>query len=296
MPKGWLLPVLGLAGMVWAGVYVRSSGALPAPTPAPQSPPPSAHYDNMIGGAGLIEPDDSRHDIAPQVGGTVTEVVVRAGDRVARGDVLFKLDDRSAQAARAEAAAAVRAARIEAERAAEQYKLVQGVDDHRALSRDEVIARKYASASAAAALELAEARLQSAETALSLLSIRAPIAGTVMSVDVHTGEYVSPAAAQPPAMRLGNLDQLQVRIDIDENDARRLKPGASAQAFLRGEGGNPLPLQFVRIEPYVRPKQSLTGASLERVDTRVLQVIYRLQHADARVYAGQQVDAAISAD
>ena len=293
MNKGWLLPVLGLAGALWTAAYVHSSAVPPAPAAPPLSPPPDAAYEHMIGGAGLLEPSDAQRNIAPQVGGTVQEVYVRAGDRVKRGDRLFQLDDRSARAARAEAEAALGSARADAARTAAQYKLVEQVRDARALSRDEVLNRRYASESAAAAEKLAEAKLNSAQTALDLLLVRAPIDGRVMSVDVHTGEYVSAAAASVPALRLGDADRLQVRIDIDENDARRFVPGAAAQAFLRGDGRHPLPLQFLRVEPYVRPKQSLTGSSSERVDTRVLQVIYALTPGDVPVYPGQQVDVAI---
>jgi hypothetical protein len=54
--------------------------------------------------------------------------------------------------------------------------------------------------------------------------------------------------------------------------------------------GTKIPLTFVRIEPYVVPKKSLTGENTERVDTRVLQIIYRFDRPPFPVYAGQQVD------
>ena len=54
-------------------------------------------------------------------------------------------------------------------------------------------------------------------------------------------------------------------------------------------------LKFVRVEPYVIPKRSLTGDSTERVDTRVLQVIYALDTTDRPIYVGQQVDVFIDA-
>jgi HlyD family secretion protein len=51
-----------------------------------------------------------------------------------------------------------------------------------------------------------------------------------------------------------------------------------------------LPLTFVRVEPYVVPKRALTGMGTERVDTRVLQIIYRVEASDPSLYVGQQVD------
>jgi hypothetical protein len=91
-------------------------------------------------------------------------------------------------------------------------------------------------------------------------------------------------------MRLGNLDRLHIRVDIDENDAWRFKPGVRAAAFLRGNRDLSAEVYFVRVEPYVTAKTSLTGSSTERVDTRVLQVIYGFDRSLLPVYVGQQMD------
>ena len=73
-------------------------------------------------------------------------------------------------------------------------------------------------------------------------------------------------------------------------------PGQKGTAYIKGDTKNPVPLTFVRVEPYVIPKTSLTGASTERVDTRVLQVIYSLQRPKTTpIYVGQQVDVYIDA-
>jgi HlyD family secretion protein len=61
-------------------------------------------------------------------------------------------------------------------------------------------------------------------------------------------------------------------------------------AYLKGSSRRTIPLAFVRIEPYIVPKKSLTGDNTERVDTRVLQIIYHFAPPAFPVYAGQQVD------
>ena len=66
--------------------------------------------------------------------------------------------------------------------------------------------------------------------------------------------------------------------------------GAAEGVGRRGNGSIRIPLEFVRFEPYVIPKKSLTGDSTERVDTRVLQVIYRVKDQNASLYVGQQMD------
>jgi HlyD family secretion protein len=96
-------------------------------------------------------------------------------------------------------------------------------------------------------------------------------------------------------MLLGDTKFLHLRVDIDENDAWRVRPGASALAFIRGNPDLNAPLQFERFEPYVIPKVSLTGQSTERTDTRVLQVIYSFDPAALPVYVGQQMDIVIQA-
>ena len=93
-----------------------------------------------------------------------------------------------------------------------------------------------------------------------------------------------------PLVMMGNLDLLYVRVNIDENDAWRFKPQTPAAASMRGNRDLKTTLSFVRVEPYVTPKQSLTGASTERVDTRVLQVLYSFRRSALPAYVGQQMD------
>jgi multidrug efflux pump subunit AcrA (membrane-fusion protein) len=138
----------------------------------------------------------------------------------------------------------------------------------------------------------AEAQLKQVDTDLERLTVRALVDGEVLQVNVRPGEYVATAAGQALVV-LGNVSCLHVRVDVDEHDIPRL-PGklekASARAMLRGEPGVHLTLRFVRVEPYVIPKKSLTGDNTERVDTRVLQLIYALEPGGRRVYVGQQLD------
>src|SRR4029434_10219603 len=96
---------------------------------------------------------------------------------------------------------------------------------------------------------------------------------------------------------LGNIDRFDVRVDVDENDAWRVatEEPRRARAYVRGNPEMSADLTFVRVEPYVIPKRSLTGESTERVDTRVLQVIYSFDRGELPVYVGQQMDVYIEA-
>jgi HlyD family secretion protein len=141
----------------------------------------------------------------------------------------------------------------------------------------------------------AEAKLKATETEIERLTVRAPVSGEVMQVKIRLGEYAPAGVLQTPLMLLGSTDPLHVRVDVDENDAWRVRPGAPAFAYVRGNRDLKTPLKFVRIEPYVVPKRALTGDSTERVDTRVLQILYSFDRRVLPVYVGQQMDVFIEA-
>jgi hypothetical protein len=82
---------------------------------------------------------------------------------------------------------------------------------------------------------------------------------------------------------------MHVRAEFDELEAGSIRAASAAYAALRGEDRR-LPLRLVRFEPLVTPKRQLSGSTRERVDTRVLQVVYAVARAEAPLFVGQQVD------
>jgi len=197
-----------------------------------------------------------------------------------------------------------------------QVRLIESVTDKRAVRDEDVQRRRLAykaaqarSAEAQAQLALlkagawapdiavaksevaqAEAQLKQVETNVDRLTMRAPIAGVILQNKVRLGQFAQCGPLSEPLMILGSVTPLHVRVDVDEHDAWRVRSGATAVASPRGNGSLRIPLEFVRFEPYVIPKKSLTGDSTERVDTRVLQIIYRVQDQNAPLYVGQQMD------
>ena len=196
-----------------------------------------------------------------------------------------------------------------------QLRLIESVRDPRAVRMEEVERRRAAVQVARARLaeaeaslarlragswkqdiDVAEAELAAARKAvervradLERLTVTAPIDGRILQVNVRAGEFAAAGAVVKPLILMGSAGPLHVRADVDEKDAWRVQPGARAVASVRGNAGLRYQLEFVRVEPYVVPKRNLTGETVERTDTRVLQVIYRLPE-EARVYAGQQMD------
>ncbi|HEV7258644.1 MAG TPA: HlyD family efflux transporter periplasmic adaptor subunit [Bosea sp. (in: a-proteobacteria)] len=147
-----------------------------------------------------------------------------------------------------------------------------------------------------AAVEQAKHALKLAETDLKLRTVRAPDDGTVLQVNLRPGEFAQAGALTQGLVVLGRTEPMHLRIDIDEADIARYRPGAPALAMERGRARRHTRLNFVRVEPLVVPKRSLSGQATERVDTRVMQVIYAIQPEGSTALIGQQFDVFIEAD
>jgi HlyD family secretion protein len=140
------------------------------------------------------------------------------------------------------------------------------------------------------------AALAKEQVTLEQHTVTAPKSGTILQVKIRAGEFAPASILASPLITLGVTDPLHVRVDIDETEIGRFQGTAKAVATVRGNAIRRVPLTFVRAEPYVTPKKSLTGGTSERVDTRVLQIIYSVPRADIQAYTGQQVDVYIEVE
>ena len=148
---------------------------------------------------------------------------------------------------------------------------------------------------ARAAVARAEADLTRVAVEIDRHTVRALAEGKVLQVNALPGQYAS-NSPNSPMIVLGDVEDLHVRVDIDEQDVPLFRVGGRAVATLKGRPGVRFDLEFVRVDPYVIPKRNLTGDNAERVDTRVLQVIYALPpDRPLDLYVGQQMDAYLEA-
>lgn len=280
---------VAIAGIGATAVMASRMSSMPPIEPPPIEPSPKP-FAVSVAASGIIEALSENVSIGVPEAGLVTKVHVQVWDEVQVGQPLFTLDDRELNAQLKVNMANARVAKATLQRLQDQLARLKSVHDARAVSQDEVRTRENDVAVALAQLEAAQALVGQDIVRLARLTVRAPRSGAILQVNVRPGEYAS-ATPKNAAMILGDLEHLQVRADVDEQNAPRLQPGQAATAYLKGDTSQPIELNFVRVEPYVVPKTSLTGASTERVDTRVLQVIYSFARPlDRTVYVGQQVD------
>lgn len=294
MMKKYLLPVLAALGVVIAIAVIMIDNQ-PAPPAVPAAQAPQAPFAAYVAGAGIIESSTGNIAVGTPVAGIVTAIYVQWGQQVKVGDRLFKIDDRDLQAQFRPALAKVKEAEAKLGQARHQLKLAESIPDPRAISQEEVANRRFAVTIGEAALASAKAQVEQLKLEMERRTIRALVPGQILQIRTRLGEFAPSAASATPLMVLGNDRQLHVRVDVNENDAWRVRPGAAAVAFVRGNPHLQTPLRFERIEPYVVPKTALTGETTERVDTRVLQVIYSFDPAVFPAYVGQQMDVFIQA-
>jgi HlyD family secretion protein len=150
--------------------------------------------------------------------------------------------------------------------------------------------------------------LEQAHAASSALlgkyTLRAPRDGVVLSINTIIGNYASPQGSYDaytqgadPLIILGTSPaSLNVRCYVDEILVPRLPSGSKIKAQMSIRGSNvKIPLEFVRVQPLVSPKIELSDQRQERVDVRVLPVIFKIaESANANLYPGELVDVYIS--
>ncbi len=359
---------LAIAMLAWGAILIRKNSPKTKEVDVRFSPPTQPSNESMeiakgkraspsdgsqpryIGGIGLIEPACEAISIGSQVPGIVTEVLVKPGEQVNKGDRLFVIDSRASQAnlmvakadlaaqqakllelkgqiaparARLDSAQALidqsRASRTNARQELARAEKIAGaglsqeeielrrlnvlladskVNEAEANYRDaqgklDLLAGKESAPSILvqqAAVDQAVANVAKEQTQLELQTVIAPTDSTVLQVKIRVGEFAPAAVLATPLMILGVTNPLHIRVDIDESEIPRFHPTAKAFASVRGRPEVKVPIQFVRSEPYVIPKKTLNGGVSERVDTRVLQIIYSVLPTSIDAITGQQVD------
>jgi HlyD family secretion protein len=307
--KRFALPLVGVLAALWAALSIARTQPRREAT-EPPSRPPVSEFASTVAAVGLVEASTENISVGSPLSAVVARVFVTPGQNVKAGEPLFELDARHLRADRSvkEQALGASRARVEVARARledlqSQLQFAEQVKDRRAISAEELTRRRSAVQTAAAELEearalvaAAQAQTHAVEVEMERSVVRSPIDAEVLQVKVRAGEFAPAAPTSTPLVLLGRSKPLHVRVDVDEHEGWRVSPAAPGVAHLRGNADVTTPLRFVRFEPFVIPKRSLTGDSTERVDTRVLQVIYRVERDDLALFVGQQLDVFIEAE
>jgi HlyD family secretion protein len=297
----FILAFIGLLiGLV--GAYIFGIEKKPQP---PVFTPASNPYAKGIYAEGIIEsyqPNGENINIYPEVPGTVVHILIAEGATVKKGNPLVLIDDAvqratvEQQKAQVELAGAnLKSSQDQLDKQKISYEL-----EPRSVSKNDLDNAQNAVRVAKANVEVAQKQYELGQTLLSKYTIRAPIDGVIMSINASTGSYISAQGAYntytqgfSPVLVMGSSQNyIGVRCYIDEILISRLPLMSNLHAEMSIRGTNiKIPLEFVRVQPYVSPKIQLSNQRTERVDVRVLPVIFRCKKPKEKdVYPGQLVN------
>jgi HlyD family secretion protein len=290
MIRKYVLPILAVIGIAIT-VFMVIKGNETPPTNKPIVQAARAPYTSYIFGPGIVEASTENIAIGTPVSGIVTTVYVKWDDRVKTGDPLFTVDSSDLQAQLPPALAKVKEAEANLAKIRNRLRVGQNMTPGVSISVEDLDNRRLDVGIAEAALASAEAQVAQIKTEIERRTVRARLPGRILQMKTRLGEYAQSGSPSAPLMLLGNDDRLHIRVDVDENDAWRFQPCAAATASIRGNPELKTTVNFEHTDPDVVPKVSLTSdSSTQRVDTRVLQVIYSFEHGSLPVYVGQQMD------
>ncbi|MBO9689476.1 efflux RND transporter periplasmic adaptor subunit [Roseateles chitosanitabidus] len=229
--------------------------------------------------------------VSTQITGTLTEVLFEEGDRIAKGQVLARLEDAALRASLAMAQANVKSA--QANVVATQAQLAQAQSDLR--RQDELSASGMTTKQAAEQARTAvnaytaqvEARRREADAAMAQAAqaqvnfdytiVKAPFAGVITAKAAQVGEIVSPLSAGGGFTRTGvgtivDMDSLEIDVDVNEAYIGQVKGDMPAEAVLDAYPDWRIPAHVIAVVPSAdRGKATVkVRVALEQKDQRVV--------------------------
>lgn len=296
-----LFAIIGiLVGLT--SVYFYNEKTKPQPPLAVNFNP----YDKGIYATGIIESrqnNASNVNIFPQVSGKVTNVFSYDGDFLKVGEPLLSIDDSIQRQVVAKDQAQIRYAQANLDNVRDQLIKIQKSYhiDSNSISKNSLdnainnvnINEKN--------LTVSQLQYEADKALLDQYVIKSPINGIILSLNATTGDYISSQGSYDPntqtmlpVIQMGTRDsELQVRCYVDEILVPRMPNPKNLQAtlFIRGLNNYAIPLQFVSIQPYTIPNIQLSNERAERVDVRVLPIVFKFKKpTDVNIYPGQLVD------
>lgn len=239
--------VIGVAGLTWSDVKIRTAGAPAKPAPA----------SSDVAATGRIE---ARREAAVRSKGQgrVRRLLAREGAWVRAGAPVVLLDDTMEEAARREAQA-------EVSLALSRLKRVRPLHEKGFASDQELD-------EADGAFRLARARQDKAWAALEERRVRAPFSGRILKTYFEEGESLPAAPGDSLLFVIGDTSGLRVRAEIDELDVGRVAPGAPARVAPDALPGEVFEGIVAEVSGMLGRKSLRSEDPRERLDARVLEI------------------------
>lgn len=211
--------------------------------------------------AGELEPV-RKVEVKSKASGEILELYVDSGDEVEPGALLATVDPRDVENAHDQAVADLEVAEARLTIAQAQLSRSRELLDSEVITAQEYEQRQLEHANAQAALVRAQTNLELAELRLTDVTIRAPMAGTILEKRVEDGQVIQSATGNVSGgttlFVMANLDDMRVRTLVDETDMGPLTPGMVATVSVEAFPDRTFRGQVEKVEPQAVVQQNVT--------------------------------------
>lgn len=225
LPLG-LLPLFALAACGGSGSAGADAKKARPPSLVGAQTAGAVDFAPSLVALGTVTPLQSVQ-VRSRIDGQITRILFNEGDMVRSGQPLFQLDDRAGRAALAQARAGLASARAQAVLARGDLTRAEALVGKGFISGAVVDQRRALAGTAAAAIAGAEAEVQSAETTLSYLTIRAPVSGRTGELGFRLGANIR-AADTLPLVTVNQLSPIAVRFLVPADQIQQVRMAMGA--------------------------------------------------------------------
>lgn len=282
--KALALGVLLAGSGVLAGCGGSSEAA--ADTAPETAAVESRDLDVAVEAAGVVEPIRVV-EVKSKASGEIQALHVETGDIVARGALLAEIDPRDVSNALAQAEADLSVARVSITTTSAERRRMQELREAQVATQQEYEAAVQQAANAQAQLVRAQTNLELARQRSGDVTIRAPIAGTVIERTSEIGQIIASATSNVSGgttlLKMADLSQVQVRAKVDETDLGQVRPGQQARVTVESYPGRTFTGTVLKVEPQAVVEQNVT----------LFPVLVRLENRDGLLRPGMNADVQI---
>jgi len=247
---------------------------------------------SSVAATGTVEPI-TIIDVKSQASGEVLEVPVELGDKVEKSALLVRINPRDVRNAYDQAVADLEVARARNTIAQRQLERTNSLRESQVVTEEEYEVSLLEAANAKASLVKAETNLELAQDRLNDVTVRSPIAGTIVEKTAEEGQIITSARVMTGGtilMRMADLSEVQVRTLVDETDIGSIEPGLGATIRVEAYPDREFRGQVLKVEPQAVVEQNVTlFAVLTRI--RIEQDLLKPgMNADVEVLIGVRED------
>ena len=250
------------AAAVFTAVALAACGSEEEPDLLYQAVPVSTR-DIIVSAeaAGVVEPD-MLVEVKSKASGEILEILAETGQKVERGALLIRVDQRTPRNALAQSGANLDVARARLENAEAQKGRAEQLFSSQSITETEYEATMLDYANAKAEVVRAEVQVENDRIRLDDTDVRAPLSGTIIEKSVERGQVISSPTQDVGGgtvlLRMADLDLVQVRTLVDETDIGKIKEGYDATVTVAAYPNSPFRGEVIKIEPLAVEQQNVT--------------------------------------